>query len=143
MSPALVDVILQSKAAMTLSFLSVVDAGTTQFFTSASLLLLVRGCPKLCAVHWEAPTYPPNATLSAFIDGDNIDEVNKLLTSRCQAHPDPEWTWDEECDAIRFPEYHPGSEEGRNRFFRETRTPQYGPSLVNRPSVFEAPGGGY
>ena len=142
-TPAIVDVILQSKTAMTLSFLSVVDAGTTQLFTSAGLLRLVRGCPKLCAVHWEAPTYPPNATFSAFIDGDNVDEVNKLLTSRCQAHPDPDWTWDEECDAIRFPEYHPGSEAGRNHFFRETRTPQYGPSLVNRPSVFAAPGGGY
>ena len=63
-TPAIVDVILQSKAAMTLSFLSIFDVGIRySVFTSASLLRLVRGCPKLRSVSRDGNTYPPRSEL--------------------------------------------------------------------------------
>jgi len=137
-TPAIVDVILQSKAAMTLSVLCIFDVGIRySVFTSASLLRLVRGCPKLCSVGWDAKTKP---RWSAFRDGDNADELNELLKNRCLAHPDPEWrTWDEESDGFGFREYGPRTQ-------RDTLPYRCNPEFearYNGPSVFEAPGGGY
>ena len=137
-TPAIVDVILQSKAAMTLNFVSIFEVGLDySVFTSASLLRLVRGCPKLCAVAWDVNTYPP---WSALRDGDNADELNELLKNRCLAHPDPEErTFDVESDGFGFIEYGP-----RERPYRSD--PAWTASWhakYNGPSVFEAPGGGY
>ena len=131
LTPAIIDIILQSKSATTLMFVSLYDVGV---FTSSSILRLVRGCPKLCAVsvdYWKEPSW------SAIRDGDNADELNRLLESRCRANPDPDWTFDEESDGFHLPEYGP-----------ETRPYIHRPdpaweARYNGPSVFEAPGGGY
>ncbi len=137
-TPAIVDVILQSKAAMTLSVLCIFDVGIRHsVFTSASLLRLVQGCPKLCSVGWDVNTKP---RWSAWRDGDNADELNKLLKNRCLAHPDPEWrTFDEETDGFGFREYGPKTR-------RDTLPYRCNPEFearYNGPSVFAAPGGGY
>ena len=135
---AIVDVILKSKSAMTLNFLSIFDVGIRHsVFTSASLLQLVRGCPKLCAVAWDVDTYPP---WSALRDGDNADELNELLKTRCLAHPNPEWrTFDEESEGFGFREYGPRERPRRP----DPAWSRQWDAMYNGPSVFEAPGGGY
>ena len=138
MTPAIVDIILQSKTAMTLSVLCIFDVGIRySVFTSASLLRLVRGCPKLCSVGWDVNTKP---RWSAWRDGDNADELNELLKNRCLAHPDPEWrTFDEETDGFGFREYGPKTRQDTLPYRCD---PEFS-ARYNGPSVFAAPGGGY
>ena len=57
-------------------FVSINDVGV--FFTSSSILRLVRGCPKLCNVAWDYWKDPP---WSAIRDGDNADELNNSSRS--------------------------------------------------------------
>ena len=131
LSPDIVDVILQSKSATTLMFVSLYDVGV---FTSASLLRLVRGCPKLCSVSWD---YWVDPGWSAIRDGDNADELNRLLKSRCRANPDPNWEFYEESSGFYLPEYGP-----ETRPYVHRSDPAW-EARYNGPSVFAAPGGGY
>ena len=131
LSPAIVDVILQSKTATTLVFVALNDVGV---FTSSSILRLVRGCPKLCNVAWD---YWKDPRWSAIRDGDNADELNKLLKERCRANPDPDWEFEEESMGFNLPEYGP-----ETRPYNYRSDPAW-EARYNGPSVFAAPGGGY
>ena len=139
-TPAIVDVILQSKAAMTLNFVSIFEVGLDySVFTSASLLRLVRGCPKLCSVGWDVNTKP---RWSAWRDGDNADELNELLKNRCLAHPDPEWrTFDEETDGFGFREYGPKTRQDTlpYRCDPEFSARYNGPSVLKLPAAATGP----
>ena len=68
------DIILGSPTAQTLLAL---DDYETPIFNSATMLLLVDGCPLLSELEWSPP-----ARLSPIEDGANVDAINELLESR-------------------------------------------------------------
>ena len=70
------DIILESPCAQTLCS---IDVSHTVQFTSACLLRLVRGCPRLAKLEWELSE---DYFLSPIEDGPNIDAINALLDSR-------------------------------------------------------------
>jgi len=49
----------------------------TTVFKSAHVLRLLRSCPLISELDWLE-----NGHLSAIVDGDNVDAINKLLKSR-------------------------------------------------------------
>ena len=75
LTPGVVDIILASRAAETLSDVNFhrVDA-----FTSANILRLARGCPKLVDVVW----YLRGLTPLTDGAGQDVDDLEELLESR-------------------------------------------------------------
>ena len=77
LTPRVVDIILGSKTAQTLSdgqFYGV-DA-----FTSANMLRLARGCPKLVDLVW----FLDGLTPLTDGNGQNVDDLEELLKSRAK-----------------------------------------------------------
>ena len=68
------DIILDSPTAQTLRAF---DDYETPIFNSATMLLLVSGCPLLSKLEWSPPE-----SLSPIEDGANVDAINELLKSR-------------------------------------------------------------
>ena len=79
MSPAIVDMILLSPSAYVLE-----DFQCNLDLTSADVLRLVRGCPRLANVGWRNRHTRSSSwlRLSPIIDGSNVDEINALLKAR-------------------------------------------------------------
>ena len=77
LTPRVVDIILGSKTAQTLSdgLFYGIDA-----FTSANILRLARGCPKLVDLVW----YLDGLTPLADGNGQNVDDLEELLESRAK-----------------------------------------------------------
>ena len=73
-----VEIILRSPTAQTLSYGQFfrVDA-----FTSANILRLVRGCPKLIDLLW-------HLDCDRHVDGQNVDDLLALLKDRGKGNPD-------------------------------------------------------
>ena len=78
LTQAAADIIIGSPCSRTLRS---IDAGSfddeTTVFTSAHVLRLLRSCPLISELDWLE-----NGHLSAMVDGDNVDAINKLLKSR-------------------------------------------------------------
>ena len=78
LTQAATDIIIGSPCSRTLRS---IDAGSfddeTTVFTSAHVLRLLRSCPLISELDWLE-----NGHLSAMVDGDNVDAINKLLKSR-------------------------------------------------------------
>ena len=68
------DIIQDSPTAQTLRAF---DDYETPIFNSATMLLLVSGCPLLSKLEWSPPK-----SLSPIEDGANVDAINELLKSR-------------------------------------------------------------
>jgi len=75
MTPGVVDIILASRAAETLSDVNFHVVGA---FTSANILRLARGCPKLVHLVWYLRGLTP-LTNGA---GQDVDDLQELLESR-------------------------------------------------------------
>ena len=77
LTPRVVDIILGSKTAQTLSdgHFYGVDA-----FTSANILRLARGCPKLVDLVW----FLDGLTPLTDGNGQNVDDLEELLESRAE-----------------------------------------------------------
>ena len=77
LTPRVVDIILGSKTAQTLS-----DAHFygVEAFTSANILRLARGCPKLVDLVW----YLDGLTPLTDGNGSNVDDLEELLESRAK-----------------------------------------------------------
>ena len=73
-----IEIILRSPTAQTLSYgqFYKVDA-----FTSANILRLVRGCPKLIDLLW-------HLDCDRHVDGQNVDDLLALLKDRGKGNPD-------------------------------------------------------
>ena len=96
LTPAVIDIILQSRSAQTLKYSNIYD---TPIFTSATVLRLVRGCPRLANVTW-GQKRPPASPID---DGANVAEINALLKAR-----GTEWGEVHDC----FPQYGPSQRYG-------------------------------
>ena len=81
LTPAAVDIILQSPTAQTL--LSA-DFYHNQAFTSAGILRLARGCPRLWKLSWHVKGMTPLGTAwpEGTQHGNNVDDLNALLKAR-------------------------------------------------------------
>jgi hypothetical protein len=81
LTPAVVDIILRSPTAETL--LSA-DFYHNQALTSAGILRLVRGCPRLRNVTWYGSGLTPLGydSLDGTLHGKNVDDLNALLKAR-------------------------------------------------------------
>ena len=77
LSSAIIEIILQSRSAQTLTFLAAIDI---PHFTSAAMLRLMRGCPRLSHLEWHGP-HGMNC-MSAMEDGGNVDEIIALMKAR-------------------------------------------------------------
>ena len=77
LSSAIIEIILQSRSAQTLAFLAAIDI---PHFTSAAMLRLMRGCPRLSHLEWHGP-HGMNC-MSPMEDGDNVDEIIALMKAR-------------------------------------------------------------
>ena len=75
LTPRFVDIILASQSAQTLSDVTLCNIDA---LTSASMLRLVRGCPKLTDLCW----YANGLTPLADCNGQNVDDLEELLESR-------------------------------------------------------------
>ena len=87
LTPAVVDIILQSPTAESLSAASF---HCTAGFTSAGILRLVRGCPRLAKATWFATGLTPLAAAwpEGTLHGKNVDDLNVLLKDRYRSHGD-------------------------------------------------------
>jgi hypothetical protein len=81
LSPAAVDIILQSPTAQTLSGAAFFH---NQAFNSAGILRLVRGCPRLRKLTWYGSGLTPLGTAwpEGTQHGKNVDDLNALLKAR-------------------------------------------------------------
>ena len=77
LSSTIIEIILQSQSAQTLTFLAAIDI---PHFTSAAMLRLMRGCPRLSHLEWHGP-HGMNC-MSPMEDGDNVDEIIALMKAR-------------------------------------------------------------
>ena len=78
--PNAIDVIVESPCAQTLRSINLCQLP----FISEELLQLLRGCPKLAKLEWEAPEEDEYEylILSPIEDGPEVDAINALLKSR-------------------------------------------------------------
>jgi len=81
LTPAVVDIILRSQTAETLSCASF--SGTIAF-NSGGILRLARGCPRLAQLTWRVRGLTPLADGN----GKNVDDLTALLKERCRGHSD-------------------------------------------------------
>ena len=81
LTPAVVDIILGSPTADTLSEASF---SNTIAFTSGGILRLARNCPRLAQLTWSARGLRPLADGN----GKNVDDLTALLKERCRGHSD-------------------------------------------------------
>ena len=77
LSSAIIEIILQSRSAQTLTFLAAIDI---PHFTSAAMLRLMRGCPRLSHLEWHGPR--GMNCMSPMEDGGNVDEIIALMKAR-------------------------------------------------------------
>ena len=77
LSSAIIEIILQSRSAQTLTFLAAIDM---PHFTSAAMLRLMRGCPRLSHLEWHGPR--GMNCMSPMEDGGNVDEIIALMKAR-------------------------------------------------------------
>jgi len=83
LTPAVVDIIARSPTAKTLTW---GHFHQTIAFTSAGILRLVRGCPRLAQLTWHVQGMTP---LTDGIDnGKNVDDLTALLKERCRCRSD-------------------------------------------------------
>ena len=78
LSPAVIDIILQSPSAQTLRSIAIYYM-PDEIFTPANLLRLVCGCPLLSEFEYEDDS---EELLSPIEDGEAVDAINELLKSR-------------------------------------------------------------
>ena len=81
LTPAVVDIILRSPTAETLSWACF---SNTYAFTSGGILRLARGCPRLAQIIWRVQGLRPLADGN----GKNVDDLTALLKERCRGHSD-------------------------------------------------------
>ena len=81
LTPDVVDIILGSPTAETLSSASFHN---TIAFSSAGILRLSRGCPRLAQLTWHVHGLRPIADGN----GKNVDDLTALLKERCRGHAD-------------------------------------------------------
>ena len=74
-----IEIILRSPTAQTLSYGQFYNVDA---FTSANVLRLVRGCPKLVDLLWHL------SGLTGLADGQNVDDLLALLKERGKGNPD-------------------------------------------------------
>ena len=81
LTPAVVDIILRSPTAETLSWACF---SNTYAFTSGGILRLARNCPRLAQIIWRVQGLWP------LVDGNgkNVDDLTALLRERCRGHSD-------------------------------------------------------
>ena len=79
LTPAVVDIILRSPTAQTLSEASF---SNTVAFGSRGILRLARGCPRLAQLTWHVHGLRPIADGN----GKNVDDLTALLKERCRGH---------------------------------------------------------
>ena len=81
LTPAVVDIILRSPTAQTLSEVAFYRS---QAVTSAGILRLVRGCPRLRELAWYVEGLTPLAVAwpEGTQHGKNVDDLNVLLKAR-------------------------------------------------------------
>ena len=81
LTPDVVDIIVQSPTAETLSSACLHN---TIGFTSAGILRLARGCPRLCKLWWYGSGLTPLGTAwpEGTQHGKNVDDLNALLKER-------------------------------------------------------------
>ena len=81
LTPAVVDIILRSPTAETLSWACF---SNTYAFTSGGILRLARNCPRLAQIIWRVQGLWP------LVDGNgkNVDDLIALLKERCRGHSD-------------------------------------------------------
>ena len=85
LTPAVVDIILRSPTAQTLSEVAFFRS---QALTSAGILRLVRGCPRLRELAWYVEGLTPLAVAwpEGTQHGKNVDDLNALLKERGRGH---------------------------------------------------------
>ena len=79
LTPSVVDIILQSPTAETLSWACF---SNTVAFSSAGILRLARECPRLAQLTWRVQGLRPLADGN----GKNVDDLTALLKGRCRGH---------------------------------------------------------
>ena len=81
LTPAVVDIIVQSPTAATLSRACF---SNTIAFSSAGILRLARGCPRLAQLHWQVKGMTPLGTAwpEGTQHGKNVDDLNAILKAR-------------------------------------------------------------
>ena len=86
LTSAVVDIILRSPTAQTLSFVSFY---CTPGVNSAGILRLVRGCPRLGQGYWHVQGMTPLGydSLDGTLHGKNVDDLLALLKERNRGHP--------------------------------------------------------
>ena len=84
---AVVDIIVRSPTAATLSFVSF---SCTPGVNSAGILRLARGCPRLGEMYWHVQGMTPLGydSLDGTLHGKNVDDLLALLKERSRGHPD-------------------------------------------------------
>ena len=95
LTAGILDIILASQTAQTLFDVSLCHV---EAITSANLLRLARGCPKLTTVYW----YAYNLTPLTDGNGQNVDDLTELLESRAKQS-----TEDTHIEIEVFKEYGP------------------------------------
>ena len=85
LTSAVVDIILRSPTAQTLSFVSFY---CTPGVNSAGILRLARGCPRLREIYWHAHGMTPLAATwpEGTLHGKNVDDLAALLKERYRGH---------------------------------------------------------
>ena len=86
LTPEVVDILLRSPTAATLTW---AQFHNTIAFTSAGILRLARGCPRLAQLTWHVSGITPLA--DGIDNGKNVDDLTALLKERCRGHAD--WTF--------------------------------------------------
>ena len=82
--PLAVEAIVESQSAQTLRSLDIAHLP----FLPGDMLRLLRGCPKLATLDWEAPEgYFDDFSFSPIQDGPAVDALNALLKSRGRKWP--------------------------------------------------------
>ena len=76
--PSAIEVIVESPCAQTLRSINLCQLP----FIPEELLQLLRGCPKLAKLEWEAPEEDEYFSLFPIEDGPAVDAINALLKSR-------------------------------------------------------------
>ena len=86
LTPEVADILLRSPTAATLTW---AQFHNTIAFTSAGILRLARGCPRLAQLTWHVSGITPLA--DGIDNGKNVDDLTALLKERCRGHAD--WTF--------------------------------------------------
>ena len=86
LTPEVADILLRSPTAATLTW---AQFHNTIAFTSAGILRLARGCPRLAQLTWHVSGITPLA--DGIDNGKNVDDLIALLKERCRGHAD--WTF--------------------------------------------------